>query len=451
VKPIHVSIDSELLDQMTEVELHLKYQSLSQALVLLTEIIERHPDYLPAKEALRDIYQKQGDSAKAQEIAREIVALRDRLAEESIKQDSRPGAAEQAEKRRLNEKIDGILKEIYETNDLGGIQAIAASRLVESLQADRCLIIRLATNQEKAKGFEYCRKGIAASLNTDALALNRSILREMSVGLEPKIYDDASKDPRLLEYRAVLQQFDIQSLLALPLLYKSRMTGLIVIHRCKSPIQWTEQARTIFSTVAGHLAVAIHNAELFSAVQTRAITDQLTGVYNRRFFEERMSAELSNAQQQKYPLCLALLDIDHFKRINDTYGHAVGDMVLHKLGFLLKTNLRKGTVVARFGGEEFAVILPNAVLHTAHFTMDNIRKLIESNIATDDAKSITISVGVCEANLCDSGVNWSQELLIQRADENLYRAKRSGRNRVCSLADATTEVDQPTLLEGYAS
>ena len=74
--------------------------------------------------------------------------------------------------------------------------------------------------------------------------------------------------------------------------------------------------------------------------------------------------------------------------------------------------------------------------------MDNIRKLIESNIATDDAKSITISVGVCEANLCDSGVNWSQELLIQRADENLYRAKRSGRNRVCSLADATTEVDQ---------
>ena len=101
------------------------------------------------------------------------------------------------------------------------------------------------------------------------------------------------KDPRLLECRDILQQFDIRSLLAFPLLYKSRMTGLIVVHRCKSPIQWSEQAKTIFSTVAGHLAVAIHNAELFSAVQTRAITDQLTGVYNRRFFEERMSAELS--------------------------------------------------------------------------------------------------------------------------------------------------------------
>ena len=138
-----------------------------------------------------------------------------------------------------------------------------------------------------------------------------------------------------------------------------------MVHRCNSPIPWSEQAKTIFSTVAGHLGVALRNAELFSAVQTRAITDQLTGVYNRGFFEERLSAELS--QPQRYPLCLALLDIDHFKGINDTYGHAVGDTVLHKLGFLLKTNVRKGSVVARFGGEEFAVIFPNVSLHDGAF------------------------------------------------------------------------------------
>jgi diguanylate cyclase (GGDEF)-like protein len=444
VKPIDsISADSDLLERMTEVELHLQYQSFSQALKLLTEIIESHPDYLPAKESLRELYQKRRDSEKAQEIAREIVLLRERLAEKSMKDESRPGAAEQAEKRKLTEQIDGILKEIYETNDLEGIQTIGSSRLVESLHADRCLIIRLGTNHEKAKGFEYSRKGVSAFLNASTLELNRFILRTISVGLEPMVFDDASKDPRLLEYREVLQQFDIRSLLAFPLLYKSRMTGLIVVHRCKSPIEWSEHAKTVFSTVAGHLAVAIHNAELFSAVQTSAITDQLTGVYNRRFFEERMSAELSNAQHQKYPLCLALLDIDHFKGINDTYGHAAGDAVLHKLGFLLKTSLRKGTVVARFGGEEFAVILPNTVLHTAHFAMDNIRKLIESQITTEDGKPITISVGVCEANLSDpAGLTWSQQVLIQRADENLYRAKRSGRNRVCSLSDSTTEGNQ---------
>jgi diguanylate cyclase (GGDEF)-like protein len=246
----------------------------------------------------------------------------------------------------------------------------------------------------------------------------------------------------LLEHRASLQALDIRSLLAVPLLYKSQMTGLIVVHCCKSPIQWSEQARTLFSTVARHLSVSIHNAQRLSALQMRAITDELTGVYNRRFFEERMPAELSNAQQQQYPLSLALLDIDHFKGINDTYGHAVGDKVLHKLGFLLKTNLRKGTVVARFGGEEFAVILPNTVLHTAHFTMDAIRKLIESNIATDDGKPITISIGVSQANLKDSaGLNSIQQALIQEADEHLYRAKRSGRNRVCSPSDAAMDVN----------
>jgi diguanylate cyclase (GGDEF)-like protein len=442
VNPIDsIPADSELLDHMTEVELHLKYKCFPQAMELLSEIIENHPDYLPAKEALKELYQRRGDSAKAHEIAREIALLRDRLAEKSFEQDSRLRAGEH---RKLTEKIDGILKEIYETNDLEGIQSIAASRLVESLHADRCLIIRLGSHQEQAKGCEYCRKGISASLNTRTVhrtvQLNRLILTTMSVGPEPMVIDDATKDLRLLECRPIVQEFDIHSLLAFPLLYKSQMIGLILVHRCKSPIRWSEPAKTILSTVAGHLAVAINNAQQFSAIQTTAITDQLTDVYNRRFFEERMSAELSNAQQQKYPLCLALLDIDHFKGINDTYGHAVGDMVLHKLGFLLKTHLRKGTVVARFGGEEFAVILPNAVLHTAHFIMENIRKLVASNIATDDGKPITISVGVSEANLSEPAeLNLVQRALVQRADENLYRAKRSGRNRVCSLSDATTE------------
>jgi GGDEF domain-containing protein len=345
------SIDSELLDRMTEVELHLKYQCFSPALELLRGILETHPDYLPAKETLRELYLRRGDAAKAQAIEREIALLRKRLADKSRQQDTRPGSAEQAEKRKLTEKIDAIVKEIYETNDLVGIQTTATSRLVESLRADRCLIIRLGSGQEKAKGFEHCRKGVSASLNAATVELNRLIFRTMSADPQPLVSDDALKDSRLLGCQDILRQFDIRSLLAVPLLYKSCLTGFIVVHRCNSPIQWSEQARTIFSAVAGHLGVALRNAEVFSAVQTRAITDQLTGVYNRRFFEERLSAELS---QQRYPLCLAFLDIDHFKGINDTYGHAVGDTVLHKVGFLLRTNVRKGTVVARFGGEEFA-------------------------------------------------------------------------------------------------
>ena len=122
------SIDSELLDRITEVELHLKYQCFSPALELLRGIIASHPDYLPAKEALRELYRRRGDSAKAQEIDREIALVRKRLADKSLQHDSRPGSAEQSEKRKLTEKIEAIVKEIYETNELVEIQTTARKR-----------------------------------------------------------------------------------------------------------------------------------------------------------------------------------------------------------------------------------------------------------------------------------------------------------------------------------
>ena len=196
----------------------------------------------------------------------------------------------------------------------------------------------------------------------------------------------------------------------------------------------------MFATVAGHLAVALNHAQEFNTLQSIVITDKLTGVYNRRFLEERLSVELCNAQQQRYPLSLALLDIDHFKAINDSYGHAAGDNVLQKLGLLLRTNLRKGSVVARYGGEEFAIVLPNTVQHTAHFVLENIRRLVEESIRTEDGKQVTVSIGVFEADLDDQGgLEVIQKDLLRKADENLYCAKRSGRNQVCSIADQITE------------
>ncbi|MEW5977861.1 MAG: diguanylate cyclase [Acidobacteriota bacterium] len=430
--PESQTIEPEVIDSMTEVELLVKYQAFPQAIEKLQNIIGRHPAYLPAKEALREIHMMKGEREQAEQLAREIALTRQDLARQRAANESLP--AEQGPlQRQLSEEIDAIIREIYTVQSVDEVQKLAARRLVEGLQADRCLIFRFSDDPAKARVYEYCRGHVQGSAGPQTAPFHRRLLHLMSSELEPLVIDEAMKDPRTVEYRSLLEAHQIHSVLASPLMHKTKMIGFIVVQNCTRPIPWSESARTLFTAVANHVAVAIGNAQQFSEVQTLAITDRLTGVYNRRFFDERLPVEIRTAQQQAYPLSLALLDIDHFKQINDQWGHGAGDRILHKVGFLLKTSLRKGSVVARYGGEEFAIILPNTTLHTAHFVLENIRRLVESSIATEDGKPLTVSIGLYEAQLSSpEDTTALQTELIQRADKNLYKAKHGGRNRVCS-------------------
>jgi diguanylate cyclase (GGDEF)-like protein len=435
-----VAEENEIFDIMVEAELYVKYQSYSKAIELLEDVVDRFPRYLPAKKTLEDIYRRTGKFERANEISREIALIAAQLASErSPAQESAADSGSNL-KRKLVEKIDSIIRAIYESTDYADILKISAQLLAEHLPADRCVIITLGKHNPAAKYFEVCRHGIASCPANKTAKLNFNLLKRVSGGLEVAAIDETLKETALQDFRAELEEFKIHALMAYPLFFKSELIGLIVVHRCSKGIAWNDQERTLFSTVVGHVAVAISNARQFSEMQTLAITDKLTNLYNRRFFEERMQMELTNARQQKYPLCLALLDIDHFKGINDTFGHAEGDKVLCKLGFVLSTNLRKGTVVARFGGEEFVVILPNTRIDVAHQIMDGIRKLVSETFTTDDGKPITISIGVQEAVVSDSTDLVSlQKETIAKADNYLYQAKRTGRNQVCSAANSGQE------------
>lgn len=434
-----VAEENEIFDIMVEAELYVKYQSYSKAIELLENVADRFPRYLPAKKTLEDIFRRTGKFERANEISREIALISAQLASErSPSQDNTPDL-----KRRLVEKIDSIIKAVYESTDYADILKISAQLLAEHLPADRCVIITLGKDNPAAKYFEFCKHGVASCPAQKTAKLNFNLLKKVSGGLEVVAIDETLKEAALQDFRAELEEFKIHTLMVYPLFFKAELIGLIVVHRCSKGVSWNEQEKTLFSTVAGHVAVAISNARQFSAMQTLAITDKLTNLYNRRFFEERMQMELTNARQQKYPLCLAMLDIDHFKRINDTFGHAEGDKVLCKLGFVLSTNLRKGTVVARFGGEEFVVILPNTHIDGAHQIMDGIRKLVSETFTTDDGKPITISIGVQEAMVAGSMDLVSlQKETIEKADTHLYQAKRTGRNQVCSATNSGRETTQ---------
>jgi diguanylate cyclase (GGDEF)-like protein len=164
-------------------------------------------------------------------------------------------------------------------------------------------------------------------------------------------------------------------------------------------------------------------------LQTLAAIDPLTGLYNRRQFETMARAELARCQRYLRPCSFLMIDIDHFKRVNDDFGHEMGDWVLKMVATTLATAKRDADVVARFGGEEFVVMLPETTLEAATMVAERFRSMVFANaMAIGEAKlSLTISAGIGEASASSPGI----EAILRDADRALYEAKQTGRNRVC--------------------
>ncbi|PDV97801.1 sensor domain-containing diguanylate cyclase [Candidatus Chloroploca asiatica] len=179
------------------------------------------------------------------------------------------------------------------------------------------------------------------------------------------------------------------------------------------------QARDAAETANRALQQA--NAEL----QRLAVTDRLTGVWNRAYFEEAVAAERTHAVRYDMPLSLLMLDLDHFKVINDTYGHLVGDRILIELTRLIGQHLRTVDILVRWGGEEFALLMPHCGATEALHAADRLRVII-ANHSFPEVGAVTVSVGVAEFQPQESVHAW-----IKRADDALYQAKSGGRNRVC--------------------
>jgi diguanylate cyclase (GGDEF)-like protein len=162
--------------------------------------------------------------------------------------------------------------------------------------------------------------------------------------------------------------------------------------------------------------------------------DPLTGLYNRRYLEETMGRELPRARRMGQSVGVIVLDIDHFKRLNDTYGHDAGDLVLERTGELLRAATRNSDIACRFGGEEFAIVLPGATLAIARNRAEAIRASLESMRVDFDGRPVgplTVSAGV--AALPPHSQDWG--FTMHQADRALYTAKQAGRNKVVAAVD----------------
>jgi diguanylate cyclase (GGDEF)-like protein len=222
---------------------------------------------------------------------------------------------------------------------------------------------------------------------------------------------------------------ETRSEVCVPLIFFGEKLGVLVLDS-KTPGAFLESDLTPLESVADICAAAIQNAHHFESAKQLAYLDGLTGIFNRRFFEMRIVEELERANRYKSQLSVIMLDIDNFKRLNDEFGHLLGDEVLRQVSAILQQHLRKGDVVCRFGGEEFAVLLPQANSESAMEVADKLRRAIEAFHFPGVPRPVTVSAGT--AHFPEFGE--TRDEVVSAADSALYLAKQAGRNTVMNAA-----------------
>jgi diguanylate cyclase (GGDEF)-like protein len=243
----------------------------------------------------------------------------------------------------------------------------------------------------------------------------------------------------ITDSKAVLKKKPFE--LELPLISHGKLLGILQMESRQG--EFTEKDRRSFSIFANSTAIAIDNARMHKKMQDLTIIDELTGLFNYRYFKNKLSDEMRRAERYNQPMGLLMIDIDHFKKLNDTQGHQTGNIILQELASVLKQAVRDVDIVARYGGEEFMVILPQTDLSKAQIIAERIRSQVElayfSNSQGQRYIKLTVSIGVVEY---PNGV-LSANQLLEQVDRAMYLAKKDGRNRVALLtSNRPEEVNQ---------
>jgi len=313
------------------------------------------------------------------------------------------------------------------------ILRLIVNKVSKSIDVARCSVISYTDDKKVVvKAGSDLEKNREITLDINRYPeIRKSIETRQSV-----IINDITSDPLMASVRSHVNKLDYNSVVVIPLIKKESVIGtffLRTISTEKGGI--SKRVHKVCQLVASIAANALENATLFESIKTsqeyfeeKSIQDELTKLYNRRHFYHCLEQEFSRAERYDAPLSLMFFDIDDFKRINDTYGHAKGDKVLVHIGSLLKTASRENDIPARFGGDEFSMILPNTTSDGALELANRLCLLIKSStIENLSGESISVSVGV--STVVNKNVQTCHELL-NLADKAMYRSKANGKGQV---------------------
>ena len=321
--------------------------------------------------------------------------------------------------------VNRLATAIGNSLELDSVLQTAANEVGRALNVYSCAVrAEGALMREKLTKY-YLRPDVAGDEYQEGVLLCDVdiISRDLAIAPHPFVVEgDASKNP------------PVSADAVMPLIYQGTFIGLLLVRSDDTSRVWADNELLLLHTVADQLAVAVNQAHLFAHMQQQALTDALTGCYNRRQFELQLERDLHLATRMRQPLSLIMLDLDNFKQINDQAGHEAGDVALCKLAENLRAELRAVDSAARFGGDEFVIILPQADTDGALLVAERLRQRIEE-IYVPGFGQVTSSFGISTFPTHAS----TRDTLVVAADRALYISKNSGRNRVSVLEPETFE------------
>jgi diguanylate cyclase (GGDEF)-like protein len=298
--------------------------------------------------------------------------------------------------------------------EIDTLAAEALRQFAEHVGASGGLVLYEADGELRLAAARGLRDPLAAAASSPVEAAVRSGERQVIA-----IPEDVRLD-------GVLADFRPGEVRVYPIAYKSVPLGVVVLAAATT---FTADQAALIDLFLQGLGLALNNAIAHDRLQRLAALDPLTGVYNRRFGLGRLHEEFGRAVRAGAPLGVLMLDIDHFKAVNDTYGHLVGDRVLRSVCAIVRSLLREGDLLVRYGGEELLAVMPAASGVDLREMGERLRQAVEDSSVADGEKTVRVTVSAGGAAYPAHEVT-HEEGLIRLADEALYRAKRSGRNRV---------------------
>lgn len=328
----------------------------------------------------------------------------------------------QVERDRLVYFISNVVRSYV---DIQKVLETTVEKIGTTFGVSRCLILRSVEMGDQLDVFEFNADSVTPIKNLFHSDEGFRFTHIALSKLVPHDLGDPEEDNQSTYDRDFLRKLGMRSGLIVPLILRERSVGALFLQDCLQPRDWSIDDISLIGSLADNLSVAIENAELHQEIARQAVTDGLTGVANRRSFNESFIREFERARRYEEPLSLVIIDLDLLKKINDTYGHKAGDEAIKEIGYLLKQSSRASDIPARFGGEEFCLLLPNTELDMAEQLAERIRRKI-ADVHIEGPGKISASLGVASYPIHAE----DPEALFQRADEALYVAKQKGRNQV---------------------